>query len=98
MIRIQLPHLLQTLAKCDREVKVQAPPPVSLLAAIRALEGSFPALRGTILDQHTGQRRPKVRFFACSEDLSLSPLELPLPEAVQSGSEPLLIVGAISGG
>ncbi len=98
MVRVQLPFHLRTLAACDEEVAVEVPAPVTLLATIRALENRFPTLRGTIVDYHTGQRRPKLRFFACAEDISLTPLQHALPDEVSSGREPLLIVGAISGG
>lgn len=99
MLRIQLPYQLQTLAGCGKEVSLpMPPPPVSLRAALAALETHYPMLQGTVIDHYSGQRRPKVRFFACAEDISLQPLEQPLPEAVCAGEEPLLIVGAISGG
>src|ERR1700674_3677903 len=55
-------------------------------------------LRGTIRDQVTQQRRPSLRFFACEEDLSHEPPDAPLPEAVASGKEPFIIIGAIAGG
>jgi len=63
-----------------------------------ALEASYPMLRGTIRDHATQQRRPFLRFFACQEDLSLEPPDAPLPEAVRSGTEPFLIIGAVAGG
>ena len=98
MIRIQLPFHLQTLAHCEREVEVPVDGPVSVLSAIRALESRFPMLKGAIIDHYTGQRRPKVRFFACAEDVSLQPLDTELSPAVAAGEEPLIIIGAISGG
>jgi len=98
MVRVQLPFHLQTLAHCDREVEVAVNGPVSVLSAVRALEARFPMLKGAIIDHHTGQRRPKVRFFACAEDVSLQPLETRLDARVASGAEPLIIIGAISGG
>ncbi len=98
MIRIMIPYHLQVLARCDSEVSVKAEEPVSVLSAIRALESRFPMLKGTIIDHHTGQRRPKIRFFACAQDVSLEPLDSQLPAAIASGEEPLMIVGAISGG
>ncbi|MGI9251684.1 MAG: MoaD/ThiS family protein [Pseudohongiellaceae bacterium] len=102
MIRIQLPFHLQTLARCGKEVVVDvsanAPAPITLRAVIRALETQFPVLQGTVIDHYTDQRRPKVRFFASGTDLSLQSLDQPLPETVCNGTEPLLIIGAISGG
>lgn len=97
-VRIELPWQLQRLASCAKEVAVELREPVTLLAVFTALERSYPALRGTVIDRHSGQRRPKVRFFACGEDFSLQPLDTALPAAVAQGEEPLLIVGAISGG
>ena len=67
-------------------------------SVLDALEAQYPTLRGTIRDQVTHQRRPFVRFFACAEDVSHEPPDTPLPEAVVSGKEPLMIVGAIAGG
>ena len=98
MVRIVLPFHLQTLAQCDAEVTVAVSGPVSVLSAIRALERQYPMLSGTIIDHYTEQRRPKVRFFACARDVSLDPLDTELPKAVASGEEPLMVVGAISGG
>jgi len=98
MVRVQLPFHLQTLAHCEREVTVAAAEPVSVLTIVRGLEARFPMLRGVILDHESGKRRPKIRFFACSEDFSLLPLNTELPAAVARGEEPLMIVGAISGG
>lgn len=98
MVRIALPFHLQTLAQCDKEVQVEVEGPVSVLTAIRALEARYPMLSGAIIDHYTGERRPKVRFFACAEDVSLRPLNTELPPAVAAGQEPLMVVGAISGG
>ncbi|HKI11760.1 MAG TPA: MoaD/ThiS family protein [Candidatus Acidoferrum sp.] len=67
-------------------------------SVLDALEGSYPMLRGTIRDHVTQERRPFLRFFACSEDLSHEPPDTPLPDAVVSGDEPLLVIGAIAGG
>jgi len=72
--------------------------PVSVLSVLDALEAKYPMLEGTIRDHGTRQRRPFLRFFACEEDLSHQPMDAPLPEAVASGKEPLLVVGAIAGG
>jgi hypothetical protein len=55
-------------------------------------------LRGTLRDHVTGKRRPFVRFFACEQDLSQELPDAPLPEAVATGAEPFLVVGAIAGG
>ena len=98
MIRIVLPGHLRTLAKIEGEVALDVPQPVTLGAVLDAVEARYPTLRGTIRDQVTGVRRPYVRFFACEEDLSHEPHDMPLPQAVVSGAEPLLIVGAIAGG
>jgi len=98
VIRIVLPYQLQTLAKVGREVRVTVAGPVTQRAVLEALERAYPALRGTIRDHATGARRPKVRIFACNEDVSLASPDAPLPEAVASGVEPVLILGAISGG
>jgi hypothetical protein len=98
MIRVVLPHHLRTLARVDGEVQLEVESPVTLRAVLDALEARYPALRGTIRDHGTLARRPFVRFFACKEDLSLEPPETPLPDAVASGEEPFLIVGAMAGG
>jgi sulfur-carrier protein len=97
-IRVQLPYHLRNLARVDGELTVEVPASVSVGSVLDALEARYPALRGTIRDYATGQRRPFLRFFACEEDLSLQPLDAPLPEAVAQGREPLLIIGAIAGG
>jgi sulfur-carrier protein len=97
-VRVEIPHHLRTLAQVSGEVSLQMPGPVTLRRVLDVLENRYPVLRGTIRDHDTQQRRPFLRFFACSEDLShISPDEL-LPEAVAEGREPLLIVGAIAGG
>ena len=98
MIRVVLPTHLRVLANVDREVQVDVPGQVTTRMLIDALEARYPALRGTIRDHHTQQRRPLVRFFACEEDLSHESLDMPLPEKVASGAEPFFIVGAIAGG
>jgi molybdopterin synthase sulfur carrier subunit len=98
MIRVILPHHLRVLAQVAGEVVLEVAPPVTLAAVLDALEGRYPVLRGTIRDSLTGRRRPFLRFFACQEDLSLAPPEAPLPGAVASGEEPLLVIGAIAGG
>lgn len=98
MIRVILPQHLRTLAKVDGEVKLEVEGRVTQRSVLDALEARYPMLRGTIRDQVTQQRRPFLRFFACEEDLSHDPPDAPLPEAVASGSEPLLVIGAIAGG
>jgi hypothetical protein len=99
MIRVALPAHLRTLARVNGEVKVRvASSPVTLGAVLDALEAEYPMLRGTIRDQVTGQRRPFLRFFACEEDLSHDGPETRLPEAVETGAEPFLVVGAMAGG
>jgi molybdopterin converting factor small subunit len=98
MIRIVLPAHLRTLARVDGEVKVAVAEPVTLRAALDALEATYPMLRGTIRDQVTQQRRAFLRFFACEQDLSHESPDTPLPEAVVTGAEPLLVVGAMAGG
>ena len=98
MIRVVLPTHLRTLARVDREVKLEVQGQVTQRSVLDALEASYPMLRGTIRDHATLQRRPFLRFFACQEDLSLEPPDAPLPEAVGSGTEPFVIIGAIAGG
>ncbi len=98
MIRVELPAHLRTLAHVDGEVKLEVEGRATQRSVLDALESRYPMLLGTIRDQVTGQRRPFVRFFACQEDLSHESPDTPLPDAVASGTEPLLIVGAIAGG
>src|SRR6266487_3314295 len=98
MIRIVLPYHLRTLARVDGEVQTEVEGPATLRSVLDALEARYPVLRGTIRDHGTLKRRPFVRFFACKEDLSLEPPETRLPEAVVTGAEPFLVVGAIAGG
>ena len=98
MIRVVLPFHLRTLARVEDEVNVSVTGPATLGAVLDALEAAHPVLRGTIRDHVTLQRRALVRFFACKEDLSNEPPDTPLPDAVASGAEPLLIVGAMAGG
>jgi hypothetical protein len=98
MIRVVLPYHLRTLARVEGEVELEVSGPVTLRAVLDALEARHPSLRGTIRDHGTLQRRPFVRFFACKEDLSHEPPETPLPEAITSGAEPFMIVGAMAGG
>jgi molybdopterin synthase sulfur carrier subunit len=98
MIRVALPAHLRNLSRTDGEVSLDLAVPVTLGAALDALERTYPVLRGTIRDQVTGRRRPFVRFYACELDLSHEPMDVVLPPAVQSGDEPLLVVGAMAGG
>ena len=98
MIRVLLPAHLRTLARLDGEVSVQVEGPVTRRAVLDALEARYPMLRGTICDQVTQQRRPFVRFFACQQDLSHESPDAPLPEAIATGAEPFLIIGAMAGG
>ena len=96
-IRVVLPGHLKRLASIDHELEVQVEQP-TVAAVLDAVEDAYPMLRGTIRDQQTGKRRNFIRFFACNEDLSHEPTDAPLPERVQSGDEPLLVVGAMAGG
>jgi sulfur-carrier protein len=98
MIRVVLPTHLRALANVDREVQLEVASPVTQRTILNALEARYPALRGTIRDHVTKQRRPLVRFFACEEDISHDPADVPLPEKVASGAEPFYIIGAIAGG
>jgi hypothetical protein len=98
MIQVVLPAHLRTLARTGPEVRVSVEGQVTVSAILDALETSYPMLRGTIRDQVTRQRRPFLRFFVCQEDVSHELPDEPLPEAVASGKEPFLIVGAIAGG
>ena len=97
MIRVVLPAHLRILARAGGEVQLDVAGEVTTRSVLDALEASYPTLRGTIRDYVTQQRRPFVRF-ACEEDWSHEPPDAPLPAAVASGAEPLLIVGAIAGG
>jgi sulfur-carrier protein len=98
MIRVVLPFHLRSLAEVDGEVKLEVDGPATQRSVLTALEARYPVLRGAIRDHVTQQRRPFLRFFACEQDLSHDPPDEPLPDAVVSGKEPLLIVGAIAGG
>ena len=98
MIRVELPNHLRTLAHVGREVMLEVAAPVTLRSVLNALEARYPMLRGTIRDHVTQERRAFLRFFACEEDLSHQSPDLALPDAVASGKEPLLIIGAIAGG
>jgi len=98
MVRVMLPQHLRTLAHTGTEVTLEVEAPITLRSILDALEARYPMLRGTIRDHVTQQRRPFLRFFACEEDLSHEPPDTPLPDAVTSGKEPFIIIGAIAGG
>ena len=98
MIRVALPAHLRTLARVNGEVELEVPGQITQRAVLDALESRYPMLRGTIRDHEGGRRRAFVRFFGCEEDLSHEPPDTPLPEAIATGAEPFLIVGAMAGG
>ena len=98
MIRVVLPTHLRKLARVEGEVTLDIAGAVTQRAIVDGLEQIYPALRGTMRDQVTGQRRAFVRFFACGKDLSHDPIDTPLPDAVARGAEPFIVLGAIAGG
>jgi sulfur-carrier protein len=98
MIRVELPTHLRTLAQVRGEVQLEVDGMVTQRSILNALELRYPALRGTIRDHVTQLRRPFIRFYACEEDLSHESPDAPVPEAVVSGQEPFLVIGAIAGG
>jgi sulfur-carrier protein len=98
MIRVELPAHLRTLARVGGEVEIEVAGRVTVCSVLDALESRYPVLRGTIRDHVTHRRRPYVRFFACAEDLSHELPDTPLPDAVATGAEPFLVVGAMAGG
>jgi hypothetical protein len=98
MIRVVLPTHLRVLAHIDGEAQLHVEGPVTQRAVLDALEARYPMLRGTIRDHVTQQRRAFVRFFACEQDLSHDAPDAPLPDAVTTGAEPFMIVGAMAGG
>ncbi|MGE3151207.1 MAG: MoaD/ThiS family protein [Nitrospiraceae bacterium] len=98
MIRVVLPAHLRTLARVNGEVTLDVQNPVTQRAILDALEARYPMLCGTVRDHVTRKRRPFVRFFACEQDLSHESPDIPLPDAVATGKEPFLIVGAMAGG
>jgi molybdopterin synthase sulfur carrier subunit len=98
MVRIVLPAHLRKLARVDRALELEVEGQVTQRCVLDALEARYPMLRGTIRDQVTQVRRPFVRFFACGEDLSHQPPDALLPDAVATGAEPFLVIGAMAGG
>jgi molybdopterin converting factor small subunit len=98
MIRVQIPAPLRRLTGADAEVSLEVTGAVTIDSVLDALEARYPGLEGTIRDHVTRKRRPFVRFFAGTEDLSHDPTDAPLPDAIARGTEPLVILGAIAGG
>lgn len=98
MIRVALPHHLRKLARVDDEVQLDVAGPVTQRSILDALEARYPVLRGTIRDHVTHKRRAFVRFFACEQDLSHDPPDTPLPDAVATGAESFVVLGAMAGG
>ena len=98
MIRVVLPAHLRTLTQAGGEVQLEVAGQVTQRSVLDALEARYPVLLGTIRDHDSGRRRAFLRFFACEQDLSHEPPDSPLPEAVATGAEPYLIVGAMAGG
>ncbi len=98
MIRVVLPPHLRTLAHVGSEVTIEVEGQATIRLVLDELEARYPMLRGTIRDHVTLQRRPFLRFFACEQDLSHDPPDTPLPDAIASGKEPLIVLGAIAGG
>jgi molybdopterin synthase sulfur carrier subunit len=98
MVRVVIPFHLRTLAKITGEVELEIEGPVTQRTVLDALEARYPMLCGTIRDHVTKKRRAFLRFYACEQDLSNEDLDAPLPDAVSSGAEPYLIIGAIAGG
>ncbi len=97
-VRVVLPYHLRNLAHVEGDVLLKVDAPVTVRTVLDALEARYPTLRGTIREYGSGQRRAFLRFFACGDDLSLEPMDKALPDAIASGKEPLLILGAIAGG
>jgi molybdopterin synthase sulfur carrier subunit len=98
MIRVVLPAHLRTLARHDDDVELEIEGPATQRSVLDAVEARFPMLRGTIRDHVTKKRRAFVRFYACEQDLSNESPDAPLPDAVVSGAEPFLVIGAMAGG
>ena len=98
LIRVALPTHLRRLAQVGSEVQLEVSGPVTQRSVLDALEARYPVLRGTIRDHHTLERRALLRFFVCEEDWTHEAPDTPLPDAVVSGAEPFLVIGAIAGG
>jgi molybdopterin synthase sulfur carrier subunit len=98
MIRIALPFHLRKLARVDGEVQLDVEGPVTQGSVLDALEAEYPVLRGTIRDHVTKKRRAFVRFFACEQDLSHEAPDTLLPDAVATGAETFIVLGAMAGG
>lgn len=98
MIRVRLPHHLQTLARCGPEVALDVAGSVTQRSILDALEKRYPMLRGTVREHVTLRRRPRVRFFADGEDVSHESPDTPLPASIARGEQPFMIVGAVAGG
>jgi molybdopterin synthase sulfur carrier subunit len=98
MIRVMLPAHLRNLAGATDEVLLEIGSPITARRILETLEDNYPVLRGTIRDQRSGQRRPLVRFFAVGEDISHESPDAPAPDAVATGAEPFVIIGAMAGG
>ena len=98
MIRVTIPPHLRTLAHVQGDIELEVAPPVTRSSVLDALEARYPMLRGAIRDHVTLERRPFLRFFACEQDLTHEAADAPLPEAVVSGREPFIVLGAIAGG
>jgi molybdopterin synthase sulfur carrier subunit len=98
MIRVVLPAHLRKLAHVDGEVSLEIADKITQRSILDSLEANYPMLRGTIRDHANGKRRAFVRFFACGEDLSHESPDTPLAEAIATGAQPFMIVGAIAGG
>jgi hypothetical protein len=98
MVRVVLPYHLKNLANISGEVQLDVTGQVTLRSVLDSLEDHYPVLRGTIRDHATGHRRAFLRFYACEQDFSNDPPDTPLPDAIASGTEPFLVIGAIAGG
>ena len=97
-VRVALPVHLRTLARVDGEVEVEVAEDPTPRSVLDALEERYPALRGTIRDHATGERRAFLRYFAAGTDISHDPQDAPLPEEVASGRDVFCVIGAIAGG
>ena len=98
MVRVALPFHLRKLADVESEVELAIESTVTQRAILDALEARYPVLRGTIRDHVTQKRRAFVRFFACEQDLSHDPPDTPLPDAIATGAESFVVLGAMAGG